>query len=76
MEKKGSERASQANLSPLYLGLALLTGVVLVEVCLIHHLFQEVSLIKAELAERAVGGNDSPEGPSNAGLSPSDIGWY
>ena len=75
MEKKGSERASQTSLSPLYLGLALLTGVVLVEVYLIHHLFQEVSLIKAELAERAVGSNDSPEGPSNAGLSPSDIGW-
>ena len=75
MEKKGSERASQTSLSPLYLGLALLTGVVLVEVCLIHHLFQEVSLIKAELAERAVASNDSPEGPSNAGPSPSDIGW-
>ena len=62
MEKKGSERACQPNLSLLYLGLALLTGVVLVEVCFIHHLYQEVSLIKAELAVRAVGTSDSPDG--------------
>ena len=60
--EKGSERACQPNLTLLYLGLVLLTGVVLVEVCFIHHLYQEVSLIKAELAVRAVGTSDSPDG--------------
>ena len=74
MEKKGSERASQPSLSLLYLGLAVLTGVVLVEVCFIHHLYQEVSLIKAELAVRAVGTSDSPNGPSSVGLAPGDNG--
>ena len=74
MEKKGSERACQPSLSLLHLGLALLTGVVLVEMCLIHHIYREVSLIKAELAVRAVGTSGSPGGPSSDGVLAGDIG--
>ena len=74
MEKKGSERACQPSLSILHLGLALLTGAVLVEVFFIHHLYQEVSLIKTELAVRAVGASDRPNGLSSDGLAHGDIG--
>ena len=76
MEKKGSERACQPSLSILHLGLALLTGAVLVEVFFIHHLYQEVSLIKTELAVRAVGTSDRPNEPSSDGLARGDIGRY
>ena len=70
MEKKGSERACQPSLSLLHLGLALLTGAVLVEMFFIHHLYQEVSLIKTELAVRA---SDRPNEPSSDGLARGDI---
>lgn len=79
MEKKGTtERVLQPRLSLLYLGLALLTGVVVVEVYFVHHLFQEVSLIKAELsAEKAVKGHsEGTEGPTDAGLFTGDRGTY
>ena len=76
MEKKGSERACQPSLSILHLGLALLTAAVLVEVFFIHHLYMEVSLIKAELAVRAVGASDRPNGPSSDRLARGDIGNY
>ena len=76
MEKKGSERACQPSLSILHLGLALLTGAVLVEVFFIHHLYMEVSLIKTELAVRAVGASDRPNGPSSDRLARGDIGNY
>jgi len=45
-----------------------------VEVFFIHHLYMEVSLIKTEMAVRAVGASDRPSGPSNDGLARGDIG--
>ena len=36
----------------------------------------EVSLIKTELAVRAVGASDRPNGPSSDGLALGDIGKY
>ena len=74
MEKKGSERACQPSLSILHLGLALLTGAVLMEVFFIHHLYMEVSLIKTELAVRTVGASETPNGSSSDGLAHGDIG--
>ena len=47
-----------------------------VEVFFIHHLYMEVSLIKTELAVRAVGASDRPNGPSSDGLALGDIGKY
>ena len=76
MEKKGSERACQTSLSLLHLGLAMLTGAVVVEVFFIHHLYMEVSLIKTEMAVRAVGASDRSNGPSSDRLARGDIGKY
>ena len=76
MEKKGSEKAGHPSLSILHLGLALLTGAVLVEVFFIHRLYQEVSLIQTELAVRAVGASDRPNEPSSDRLARGDIGKY
>ena len=76
MEKKGSERTCQPSLSLLHLGLALLTGAVMVEVFFIHHLYMEVSLIKTEMAVRAVGASDRPNELSSDGLALGDIGKY